>query len=93
MDIIIVKKGQIMTKRNASKQPVNEPSELDTKVQQADPMIKQAFSEYKKEIARLQQQLVKEQIAHESEKARLLERLEQEKVHITIQKFTEEENS
>jgi hypothetical protein len=76
-----------MTKRDAPKQPINEPSELESKVQQADPMIKQAFSEYQKEIVRLQKQLVKEHIAHESEKAHLLERIKKEKVHVTIQNF------
>jgi len=76
-----------MVKRNTKKQPDPEPSELDTKVQEADPMIKQAISEYQKEIARLQKQLVKEQIAHESEKAHLLERIKQEKVNVVIQKF------
>ena len=79
-----------MVKRSTKKQTVHEPSELDTKVQQADPMIKQAISEYQKEIARLQKQLVKEQIAHESEKAHLLERIEQEKVDVVIQKFGKE---
>jgi hypothetical protein len=79
-----------MVKRSTKKQTVHEPSELDTKVQQADPMIKQAISEYQKEIARLQKQLVKEQIAHESEKAHLLERIEQEKVNVVIQKFGKE---
>ena len=53
-------------------------------------MIKYAISEYQKEIVRLQKQLVKEHIAHESEKAHLLERIEQEKVHVVIQKFGEE---
>ena len=79
-----------MTKRNPENKPVVEPSELESKVQQADPIIKHAFSEYQKEIARLQKQLVKEHIAHESEKAHLLERIEQEKVHVVIQKFVEE---
>lgn len=60
------------------KQPVNEKSELETKVQQADPIIKQAFSDYKKEIARLQKQLVKEQIAHESEVERMKEQFKEE---------------
>ena len=81
-----------MVKRNTEKQPVPEPSELDAKVQQADPMIKQAISEYQKEIARLQKQLVKEQIAHESEKAHLLERIKQEKVNVVIQKFGKEDS-
>ena len=79
-----------MAKRYSPKKPVTESSELETKVQQADPMIKHAFSEYKKEIARLQKQLVKEQIAHESEKVHLLERIEQEKLHVVIQKFSKE---
>ena len=79
-----------MTKRNPENKPVVEPSELESKVQQADPIIKHAISEYQKEIARLQKQLVKEHIAHESEKAHLLERIEQEKVHVVIQKFVEE---
>jgi len=81
-----------MTKQNSPKQPIYEPSELDTKVQQAHPMIKLAISEYQKEIARLQKQLVKEQIAHESEKQYLLERIEQEKVNVTIQSFSGEKS-
>jgi len=79
-----------MAKRNPKNDQVVEPSELEFKVQQADPMIKYAISEYQKEIVRLQKQLVKEHIAHESEKAHLLERIEQEKVHVVIQKFGEE---
>ena len=79
-----------MGKRNPKNDQVVEPSELEFKVQQADPMIKYAISEYQKEIVRLQKQLVKEHIAHESEKAHLLERIEQEKVHVVIQKFGEE---
>lgn len=79
-----------MTKRTPEKNPVIEPSELETKVQQADPLIQHAFSEYQKEIRRLQKQLVKEHIAHESEKAHLLERIEQEKVHIVYQQFGKE---
>lgn len=71
-----------MAKRNTKNQSSHEPSELETKLQQADPMIKHAISEYQKEIERLQKQLVKEQIAHESEKAHLLERIEQEKQHV-----------
>ena len=81
-----------MVKLNPKKQTVPEPSELDSRLQQADPMIKQAISEYQKEIARLQKQLVKEQIAHESEKAHLLERIEQEKVNIVIQEFGKEDS-
>lgn len=61
-----------------AKQPVNDKSELETKMEQADPMIKQAFSECKKEIARLQQQLVKEQIAHESEIERMKAQFEKQ---------------
>jgi len=76
-----------MTKRDLENKPVIEPSELETKIQKADPIIKYAFSEYQKEITRLQKQLVKEHIAHESEKAHLLERIEQEKVHVVIQKY------
>ncbi len=72
-----------MTERYPKNNPVVEPSEFETKMQQADPMIKHAFSEYQKEIARLQKQLVKEHIAHESEKAHLLERLKQEQFHVT----------
>ena len=73
-----------MTKRNSEKQPIADPSELETKVQKADPMIKEAFFQYQKEIARLQKQLVKEHIAHESEKAHLLERIEQERINVVI---------
>jgi hypothetical protein len=51
-----------MTKRNTKNKPIIEPSEFETKMQQADPIIKHAFSEYQKEIARLQKQLVKEHI-------------------------------
>ncbi len=60
-----------MTKRTPKQKPVDEFTELDAKVNQADPIIKQAFSEYKKEISRLQKQLVKDQIAHESEIERM----------------------
>lgn len=81
-----------MTKRNPQNKPIIEASDLETKMQQADPIIKHAFSEYQKEIARLQKQLVKEHIAHESEKAHLLERIEQEKVHVVIQKFGKEKS-
>ena len=73
-----------MTKRNIENKPVIEPSEFETKMQNADPIIKYAISEYKKEIARLQKQLVKEQIAHESENAHLLERIVQEKIQVVI---------
>lgn len=82
-----------MAKRNAKNKPIIEPSEFETKMQQADPIIKHAFSEYQKEIARLQKQLVKEHIAHESERAHLLERIEQEKVHVVIQKFSGNDSS
>ena len=81
------------TKRNPKNNPVVEPSELESKVQQADPMIKHAFSEYQKEITRLQKQLVKEQIAHESERAHLLERIEQEKIQVVIRRdFSDSHN-
>ena len=81
-----------MAKRNTKNQPVHERSELETKVQRADPMIKQAFSEYQKEIERLQKQLVKEHIAHESEKAHLLERIEQEKLHVEVVNFSKKDS-
>ncbi len=74
-----------MAKRNTKNQPIHEPSELETKMQHADPMIKQAFSEYQKEIKRLQKQLVKEHIAHESEKAHFLERIKQEKINVVLE--------
>ena len=77
-----------MSKQNNS-EPVYEPSELENKVKQADPMIQDAISEYKKEIARLRKLLVKEQIAHESEKAHLLERIEQEKNTAQIVMFND----
>lgn len=81
-----------MAKPNNRKQKSFEPTELDMKLQQADPMIKHAISEYKKELARLQKQLVKEQIAHESEKAHLLERIDQEKNPIQIVTFGQEKS-
>ena len=81
-----------MAKRNTKNQPVHERSELETKVQRADPMIKQAFSEYQKEIERLQKQLVKEHIAHESEKAHLLERIEKEKLHVEVVNFSKKDS-
>jgi len=73
-----------MTSRNNNKNSINETSELDKKIEQADPLIKHAISEYRKEILRLQKQIVKEQISHESEKQYLLERLEQEKIQVNI---------
>jgi hypothetical protein len=79
-----------MVKRDTEHNKINESFELETKVQQADPMIKQAFSEYKKEIMRLQKQLVKEQIAHESEKEYLLERIKQGEMHVIVQGFDKE---
>ena len=82
-----------MAKRNPKNNPVVEPSELELKVQQADPMIKHAISEYQKEIARLQKQLVKEQIAHESERAHLLERIEQEKIQVVINRDFSDSNN
>lgn len=82
-----------MAKRNSKNDTVAEPSELESKVQQADPMIKHAISEYQKEIARLQKQLVKEQIAHESERAHLLERIEQGKLQVVITRDFSESNN
>jgi hypothetical protein len=76
----------------AKKQPISELSELDAKVQKADPVIKHAISEYRKEIDRLQKQLVKEQIAHESETARMREQLEKDKLTVNIVKFGEDDD-
>lgn len=67
-----------MSKQKKDKS-ISEPSELDHRIKKADPMIREAISEYKKEIARLQKKLVKEQISHESEKAHLLEQIKQNK--------------
>ena len=66
-----VRGEQNKMKRISKKQAKTHVSELDTKMSKAHPMIKQAFSEFKKEIDRLQKQLVKEQISHESEIARM----------------------
>jgi|GEM_PF-4299556 len=66
-----VRGEQNKMKRIPKKQPKHKISELDVQVSKAHPMIKQAFSEFKKEINRLQKQLVKEQINHESEIARM----------------------
>ncbi len=65
-------------KRISKKQPKTEISELDVKMSKTHPMIKQAFSEYKKEISRLQKQLVKEQIRHQSETERMKAEFEEE---------------
>jgi hypothetical protein len=73
-----------MTKRNTKKQPVSKLSELDLKVSQADPIIKHAFSEYPKEVSRLQKLLVKQEITHKSEIARLKESFEQNKLTVNI---------
>ncbi len=78
-----------MTKTTTKKEPVKENSELDKKMKQADPMIKHALSEYKKEIFRLQKQLVKEQIAHDSEIARLTAQFEKDKLTVVVTKFDE----
>jgi TPP-dependent pyruvate/acetoin dehydrogenase alpha subunit len=51
---------------------------LNRKLSKTHPIIKQAFSEYKKEIARLQKQLVKEQIAHQSEIERMKAEFEEQ---------------
>ena len=75
-----------MAKTTIKKEPIKENSELEKKVRQADPMIKYAFSEYKKEISRLQKQLVKEQITHESEVARLMAQFEKNKLTVVINK-------
>ena len=45
-----------MSKQNKDK-TLSEPSELDHRIKKVDPMIREAISEYKKEIARLQKQL------------------------------------
>ncbi|HDL85656.1 MAG TPA: hypothetical protein ENH11_04930 [Candidatus Acetothermia bacterium] len=75
-----------MTKTTTKKDPIKDNSELDKKVRQADPMIKHAFSEYKKEISRLQKQLAKEQIAHESEIAGLKAKFEKERITVVFDK-------
>ena len=76
-----------ITKTTTQKDPVKENSELDKKARQADPMIKHAFTEYKKEISRLQKQLVKEQITHESEIVRLKAKFEKEQVTVVVSEF------
>ncbi len=65
-------------KRISKKQPKTEISELDIKMRKTHPMIKQAFSEYEKEINRLQKQLVKEQIRHQSEIERMKAEFEEQ---------------
>lgn len=68
-----------MKKANPKQKIDPENSELDSRVKNADPMIQIAFKAYRDEIARLQKQLVKEQLAHESEIANLLAQIEQRK--------------
>jgi hypothetical protein len=64
-------------KRMPKKQPKTEISELDVQVSKAHPLLKQAFSEYKKEISNLQKQLIKEQIRHQAEIERMKAEYEQ----------------
>lgn len=61
-----------MGSKHTKKKPSQKVSALDAKVEKADSLIKHAIAEYRKEISRLQRHLVKEQIAHEPEKNRLL---------------------
>lgn len=75
------------------KQPISELSELDAAVQKAEPIIKHAIAEYRKEVERLQKQLVKEQIAHESETARRNEQFEKDKITVQIQKFAPDKDT
>ena len=65
-------------KRISKKQPKTEISELDVKMRKTHPMIKQAFSKYQKEIGRLQKQLVKEHIRHQSEIERMKAEFEEQ---------------
>lgn len=53
-----------------------EPTELDKALRNAAAIVQEAVAEFRKEVGRLQRQLVKEQIAHESERAALLARLD-----------------
>ena len=68
-----------MGSKHAKNRPLQEASALDAKLKRADPLIKHAITEYRNEISRLKRQLVKEQIAHETEKNGLLAQLEEAK--------------
>ncbi|HEY6281293.1 MAG TPA: hypothetical protein VIW72_05805 [Burkholderiales bacterium] len=65
-----------MSVRNPKEQPI---STLDAEVAKSHPLVKHAMTEFRKEISRLHKQLVKEQIAHESETEKLRAQLEQAK--------------
>ena len=75
------------SKRNTEKDKIVELSELDAAVQNAEPILKHAIAEYRKEVARLQKQLVKEQIAHESETARMKEQFQKDKLTVQLVQF------
>lgn len=68
-----------MPSKNIKKKSTKTVSELDAKLKQADPIIRIAVSEFRKELTRLNKALAKEQVSHESEIEKLKALLAEEK--------------
>lgn len=78
-----------MSKSISEYKPAPEDDDLKAKVKVADPMIKALLSELEKEIERLQKKIVKQEVAHKSERTYLREKikeLESDPVRVVIER-------